>query len=246
MKNYGETSGRVVLITGGFGGIGFATGKVFSENGYRVILADTEIGNSPANCKSFSCDIRNNAEVQALFRFCRETFGRLDVLVTAHGVYNSVKCIEATEGDFDRVIDTNFRAVFFCCQEALRLIDEGVIINVGSSVGIAADKDAPVYSASKAAVHQLTKCLAQEYGRRVRVNAIAPGPVDTPLLRKAFNEDAMIIEAYRKMTLRGIAVPEEIARMIYFMASDACKFMNGAVVPFDGGESILYAGEPSK
>lgn len=244
--NRSETLEKVALITGGFGGIGFATGKVFSENSYRVILADTEIKDSPANCSVFSCDVRNRAEVQALFRFCRETLGRLDVLVTAHGVHNSAKCTEATEEDFDRVMDTNFRAVFFCCQEALRLIDEGVIINVGSSVGIAADKDAPVYSASKAAVHQLTKCLAQEYGRRVRVNAIAPGPVDTPLLRRAFNEDATVIEAYSKMALRGIAAPEEVARMIYFMASDVCKFMNGAVVSFDGGESILYTGEPPK
>lgn len=241
-----KTSKKVALITGGFGGIGLATGKLFAISGYRVILADKIILDPPADCTPFRCDVQKMDEVRALFQFCREKLGRLDVLVTAHGVHNSIKCTEATEEDFDQVMDANLKAVFFCCQEALRLMDKGVIINVGSSLGIAADKDAPVYSASKAAVHQLTKCLAQGYGRRVRVNAIAPGPVDTSLLRKAFNDDAMVIEAYRKMALRGIAVPEEIAQIIYFMASDACQFMNGAIVPVDGGESILYSGEPPK
>lgn len=243
-----ETPGKVVLITGGLGGVGFATGKLFAKNGYLVILADSKekSGDMPVNCTYFQCDIQNVSEVQTLFRFCRATYDRLDVLVTAHGVHNSVKCVDAEEADFDYVMDTNFKAVFFCCREALQLMDEGVIVNIGSSVGIAADKDAPTYSASKAAVHQLTKCLAQEYGRRVRVNAIAPGPVDTPFLRGAFNNNNETMEAYRRMALRGIAAPEEVARVILFMASDACRFMNGSVVPFDGGESILYAGEPSK
>ena len=163
---------KVVLVTGGFGGIGFATAKLFSEKEYKVIIADKEVKNVPPNCVAFSCDFRNITEIKALFRFCRETFGRLDVLVTAHGIFNAAKCTEATEEDFNGVMETNFKAVFFCCQEALRLMDEGVIINIGSSVGIAADKDSPIYSVSKAAVHHLTKCLAQEYGRRVRVNVI--------------------------------------------------------------------------
>lgn len=237
---------RVVLITGGFGGIGFSTGKMFSRNGYQVVLADTQIKKTHFNANTFLCDLRDVGDITRLFGFIKEKFGRLDVLVTAHGVHSSVKSTQATETDFNEVLDANLKSVFFCCKETLLLMKQGTIINVGSSVGIVADKDAPLYSVSKAAIHQLTKCLAQEYGKRVRVNAIAPGPVDTPFLRGAFKNNKKVIANYRRKALRGIATPEEVAQMIYFMASDSCKFMNGAIVSFDGGESILYTGEPAK
>src|SRR3989344_981224 len=237
---------KVVIVTGGNGGIGFATGNEFLGNDYQVILADTadNIEIKKTGISYFSCNLNDLGALESLFRFCKEKFGRLDVLITAHGVHNSVKCIDATESDFDIVMNTNFKSIFFCCREALKLMDKGIIINIGSSVGIAADKDAPVYSASKAALHQLTKCLAQEYGRRIRVNAIAPGPIETPLLRRAVNNDPVTMEAVRKMNVRGIAQPEEVAKMIFFMASDTCQFMNGSIVPFDGGESITHSGEP--
>lgn len=250
-----ENARKVALITGGFGGIGLATGKAFVRNRYDVLLAD--IGAVPetlADAKDGTdsmtfyphCDVRLEGSIKKLFEVCKETYGRLDALVTAHGVHNSQKVPELTEEGFDLIMDTNFKGVVLCTREALRLMKTGVIINVGSSVGIAADSDAPIYTASKAAVHHFTKCLAQKSGRDIRVNAIAPGPVDTPLLRKAFNNDQQAFEAYRHSALRGIASPDEIGEMIVFMASDACKFMNGAIVPFDGGESILYAGEPPK
>lgn len=245
------TDKKVVIVTGGFGGIGFATGKRFAKNGYQVLLADnnretTMDWDEYPDMDVMISNVASMAEVKELFNHCVRVFGRLDVLVTAHGIHNSVKCADAKEKDFDSVMDVNVKGTFFCCREALRMMDEGVIVNVGSSVGIAADKDAPIYSMSKAAVHQLTKCLAQEHGRKVRVNCIAPGPIDTPLLRRAFGNDEAAMEAYRAMALRGIAKPEEVAEMIFFMASDACKFMNGAIVPFGGGESILYVGEPAK
>lgn len=258
MEKTGQNAGisrKVALVTGGFGGIGLATGKAFVRNKYDVLLAD--IGVAPATLTDVpddtdhmtlypNCDVRLEGSVKRLFEVCRETYGRLDTLVTAHGVHNSQKVPELTEESFDLIMDTNFKGVVLCTREALRLMKTGVIINVGSSVGIAADSDAPIYSASKAAVHHFTKCLAQKSGRDIRVNAIAPGPVDTPLLRRAFNNDQRAIEEYRHLALRGIASPDEVGEMIVFMASDACKFMNGAIVPFDGGESILYAGEPSK
>ncbi|OGY64312.1 MAG: hypothetical protein A3I89_01325 [Candidatus Harrisonbacteria bacterium RIFCSPLOWO2_02_FULL_41_11] len=255
---------KVVLVTGGFGGIGFATGKAFIKSGYDVLLTDIAAAPSPEVLESFhelnrissdavgnmvlypKCDIRSEEMARDLFEFCKKAYGRLDVLVTAHGVYSSQKVSELTEEEIDRIMDTNFKGVVLCAREALYLMKTGVIINVGSSVGIAADSDSPIYSASKAAIHQFTKCLAQKCGRTIRVNVIAPGPVDTPLLRKAFNNDLKTIEEYRRMALRGIASCDEIATMIVFMASDACNFMNGAIVPFDGGESILYAGEPPK
>lgn len=248
--NNPSTSKGIVLITGGLGGIGFATAKLFARNGYEVVIFDKvekkQAPELPSGVEYYSCDVRNVQEIKNLFRFLKKRYGRLDVLVTAHGIHSTAKCLEASEEDFDEVMGTNFKSVFFLCSEALRLMNEGVIINIGSSVGIAADKDAPIYSVSKAAVHHLTKCLAQKYGRRVRINALALGPVDTPLLQDAFNNDAKIIDTYRASSLRGIATPEEVARFIYFMASDECKFMNGAIVPFDGGESILYSGEPPK
>lgn len=243
---------KVVLVTGGLGGIGLATGKEFARNGFNVLLSDLSASASanrvPAdkNVHYHRCDARMIDEVVGLFRQCRVRFGRLDVLVTAHGVYAPQRVEATPEDQFDWIMDTNFKGVYFCISEALKLMEEGAIITVGSSIGIAAEKDSPVYCASKAAVHHLARCLAQKVGRKIRVNSIAPGPIDTPLLRGSFNNDPVMIEQYRRMALRGIASPEEVAKMVFFMASDACQFMNGAVVPFDGGESIMYSGEPQR
>ncbi len=233
---------KVVMVTGATGGIGKATCEVFRTNDWSVLPTDLLVQSG----NGFECNMRSVQQIEKLFEYCRDRYGRLDALVSAHGVHNSVKCANSTEQSFDDVMDMNFKSVFFLCREALKMMTTGSIVLVGSSVGIAADKDAPVYSASKAAVHQLVKCLAQEHGREVRVNSVAPGPVDTKMLRHAFGYDQGTINAYRQMALRGIAEPSEVAEMIYFMTSEKCRFMNGSIVTFDGGESILYSGEPAK
>lgn len=241
---------KVVIVTGGASGIGLAAGLEFSGLGYQVILAD--IQNPPkrilvehAELHYTECDVRAYTQVELLFLYRKESFGRLDVLVNVAGVHNSLKLHEGKIFDFDNVLQTNLNGTMYCCREAVKLMDEGVIINIASSVGIAADKDAPAYSTSKAAVIHFTKCIAQAYGQRIKCNAISPGPIDTPLLRRAFPNDPNL-DAVRAMNPRGVETPEKLAKLIAFMASDDCQFVNGANWIFDGGESIIYAGEPPK
>lgn len=238
---------KIAIITGGAGGIGLATALELI-NDYEVIVADIIFGRKiPHFIDRFICDVSLEEQVENLFQHCKKIFGRLDLLVNVAGVFSASKVKEATAEEFSRVYKTNILGIFLCSRAALRLMETGVIINIASSVGIAADKDAPLYSSSKAWVIHFTKCLAQEYGEKIRCNAICPGPIDTKFLRDAFHNDEKAMESYAKMNPRGrIAKPEEVAELIAFIASEKAGFINGATMQIDGGESIVYKGEPEK
>ena len=212
-----------------------------------------EIKSKGGEAICFQMDVSNKTEVDQVFDEVVKQFGRLDILVNNAGIYFPKTALELTEKDWDKMIDINLKGQFLCAQRAAKEMAKnkwGRIINISSvasgQVGVGILGGAH-YTASKGGVIGLSETLAVEWAPLgINVNVIAPGPVDTPLLRKAFNNDLKTIEEYRRMALRGIASCDEIATMIVFMASDACNFMNGAIVPFDGGESILYAGEPPK
>lgn len=236
---------KVAIVTGGASGIGLATASLFAENGYQVIQVDNRVLGSRFP-QVLRCDVSQPDRVQALFQSCKDTFGRLDLLVNCAGVHYSSRVHEDDIERFDWLTRTNIYGTYYCCREALKLMEEGVIINVASSVGIAADPAAAAYSASKAWVIHFTKCIAQEYGRKVRCNSICPGPTDTPLWRNAFGNDPVKMEEVKKVNPMGkIATPDEIAKVILFVASDEASFVNGATWEVDGGESIFYY-EPPK
>lgn len=238
---------KVAIVTGGASGIGVATAFGLLKNGYKVIIADKKAGQDVSpSFLYFRCDVGYAKAVARLFQFCKERFGRLDLLVNCAGAHYSAKVHEDDLYRFKRLMETNVYGVYYCCHGALKIMNEGVIINVASSVGVAADPSAAAYSASKAWVIHFTKCIAQEYGRRIRCNTVCPGPTDTPLLRNAFSNDPAKLEEIAKMNPRGrIATPDEIADVILFLASDKASFVNGATWTIDGGESIFYY-EPPK
>jgi meso-butanediol dehydrogenase / (S,S)-butanediol dehydrogenase / diacetyl reductase len=240
---------KIAIVTGGASGMGLATAiKLHNESGFKVIIADlTFSAEVPSFLDKVACDVGFEKQVENLFQYCQKKYGRLDLFVNFAGVHTPAKVKEATTEEFESIYRTNILGTFLCSRAALRLIDKGVIVNIASSVGIAADKDAPLYSASKAYVIQLTKCMALEYGKKIRCNTVCPGPVNTKFLRRAFHNDEKVMESYARMNPRGrIAKPEEVADYIAFVVSEKGDFINGATIQIDGGESISYGGEPEK
>ncbi len=243
---------KVAVVTGGASGIGLATAIGLEKDGYKVIVADINKVSwsfrSDVDILSRRCDVSRYDQVVKLFQFCKDHLGRLDVLVNVAGVHYSSKFVhEENPENFDKLTKVNVYGTYWCCHEALKLMIEGTIINIGSSVGIAADPAAAAYSASKAWVIHFTKCLAQQYGKQgIRCNTLCPGATDTPFLRNAFGNDPAKLKEIAEYNPRGmVATPEDIANTILFLVSDKSRFVNGATWTVDGGESIFYW-EPPK
>lgn len=237
---------KVALVTGAASGIGKATAERFSWDGYEAIFVDKGFGNnvvSPGHI-CLEVDLTDERGILFLFEIVEKIYGRLDALVNNAGVHLG-KTIEGTlSSEFDELVAVNMRAPFLCARQAMPLLRKtnGTIINVASGVGIVPDSDAPLYSASKAWLIHFTKCLALRYKETgVRVNAVCPGPTDTPMLQAAYgNSAARISEAGNVNPLGRIAKPEEVANVIVFLASDQASYVNGAVWTVDGGESVNF------
>lgn len=240
---------RVALVTGAASGIGKATAERFVQDGYRVVFVDKTFGGFGDNIVPLEhilleVDLTDERPTLFLFDLVEKRCGRLDVLVNNAGVHLGKTIEETLTSEFDELAAVNMRAPFLCARQAMPLLRKthGTIINVASGVGIAPDKNAPFYSASKAWLIHFTKCLALRYEETsVRVNAVCPGPTDTPMLRAAYNNSAArILEAGNVNPLGRIAQPEEVANVIAFLASDQASYVNGAVWTVDGGESINF------
>lgn len=249
MQVTGITDYKVAVVTGGASGIGKATALEFARLGYTVIILDKNCPNRGGSSEYYACDVTYERDIHVAFNRIFARFCRIDVLVNNAGVHLARPVTETSIEEYERVMG-NLKSVFLCSQAALPFLlpSRGSIINIASGMGILPDKDAPIYSTSKAAIIHLTKCLALEYGRQgVRVNCVCPGPVETPFLLNAFGGRQDLVELSGKMNPLGRnAKPEEIARVIAFLASDDASYVNGATWTVDGGESINYGGEPPK
>src|SRR5271154_6215876 len=238
--------GKRILITGGASGIGAATAARFLEEGSAVCVLDRDSEAQrriqsalPGLGAAIASDVSNLTEVQAAFAEAIRLMGGVDVLVNNAGISIRHKFLDITPEEWDKVIAVNLTGVFYVAQTAARHMMEGeggVILQTASTNGIMGYPFYADYNATKAGVIELTNSMALELAPKVRVCAVAPGYVLTPMQRAEYT-DAMLDEVNRKIPLRRHAQPEEIAALFAYLASDDAAFATGHVFTMDGGET---------
>jgi Dehydrogenases with different specificities (related to short-chain alcohol dehydrogenases) len=184
----------------------------------------------------YQVDITKEEEIQKAFQKIKH----LDIVVNNAGIYFQASIEETSQEQLDKIIDVNFKGAYLISKYALPLIKEskGNIINISSVVGIVSDPTSPAYCSTKAALIMLTKCMAREYGLKgVRVNAILPGPIDTPLLRRVLSSEELIKKYAALNPMRRVGKPEEVANVAAFLASDEASYVTGGIYLVDGGQS---------
>ena len=235
-----------VLVTGGASGIGAATAARFLEEGSQVVVLDRDskareriARDLPKLAGVVSADVSKLNEVQAAFAEAVRMMGRVDVLINNAGISVRHKFLDITPDEWDRVIAVNLTGVFYMAQISARHMMEkgsGVILQTASTNGMVGYPYYADYNATKAGVIEMTKSMALELAPKVRVNAIAPGYVLTPMQRAEYT-DAMLLEVNNKIPMRRHAKPEEIAALFAFLASEDAAYITGHVYVIDGAES---------
>ena len=257
-------SGRTAIVTGGAVGIGRATAAALAEAGAQVVVADrdretgertaAEIAEAGGLAEFRAVDVSQRLEVDALVEATKSAHGRLDVMVNNAGIITDAPFLEISEEELDRVHAVNFKGVFFGCQAAGRVMVEqrsGSIVNLASGAIDVATPTLVPYATSKAAVAQLSRSVAVELGPfGVRVNAVAPGFIDTPMNERHAsgpdgrldpNKHGEVLAARATMSPMGLTgEPRDIALAVLYLASDAGRFMTGTVLRPNGGATMPW------
>jgi meso-butanediol dehydrogenase / (S,S)-butanediol dehydrogenase / diacetyl reductase len=238
--------GKRVLITGGASGIGAATAARFLEEGSAVVVLDRDArgraqiqSQLPRLAGTVDADVSNLKQVEAAFVEAVGLMGGVDVLINNAGISIRHNFLDITPEEWDKVIAVNLTGVFYVAQTAARHMYQrgaGVILQTVSTNGSVGQPYYADYNATKAGVIELTKTMALELAPRIRVCAVAPGYVLTPMQRAEYT-DAMLEEVNQKIPLRRLAKPEEIAALFAFLASDDAAYATGHVYTLDGGET---------
>ena len=242
---------KVAIITGGSRGIGYATAQAFLRQGAKVALCASRQENADkavaalqeefpdGDLLGIAPDLADYDSVKAAFDGVETTWGRIDILVNNAGVSESTPFTAYTEETFDRVLDLNVKGVYNCARavcDGMIARHSGVILNTSSMVSISGQPGGVAYPPSKFAVNGFTLSLARELGPQgIRVNAVAPGIIDTVLSKKAIYDQTEYTMSM--IPLRRAGKPEEIGDVIVCMASDRFGYMTGAVVKVDGGKN---------
>jgi meso-butanediol dehydrogenase / (S,S)-butanediol dehydrogenase / diacetyl reductase len=242
---------KSAFLTGAASGIGRATALRLASEGASIFACDVDeaglkdtvaaIAAAGGTAIAHRLDVSNSAACRAAVAAAVARFGKLDVLCNIAGVMSWGHATEISEAEWDRVVAVNLSGVFFLCQAAIPHLVEtkGVIVNMASAAGVKGQAYTLPYSVTKAGVISLTKCLALEYGKRgLRVVALAPGGVKTPLTSSVnFPEGADMSLVAKLMPLVSLAEPEEIAAAVAYLASDEARYVTGAVLSIDGGQT---------
>lgn len=249
---------KVCIITGAAGGQGQVAVEIFAKEGAKILATDmavaptdsieTSMEKYPDRIRYLSGNMINNSDLEAVVQETVSTYGHIDVLFNNHGAMVGSPLLETTEEEVDLVLNVNVRSSFFLCQKVARsMVDKGIegSIILNSSVGgLLGFPDMAAYGASKAGVAQMARSMANDLKEhRIRVNAVAPGGIDTPMPHKyleKFEDREEIWKAMEQAHLTGrLGRPEEVIWLVVFLASEEASFMNGAVVCVDGGYSCV-------
>jgi NAD(P)-dependent dehydrogenase (short-subunit alcohol dehydrogenase family) len=241
--------GKIALITGGSSGIGKATAQAFIKHGAKVIIADISVEAGEQVVKDLKqvggealfvrTDVSDAAAVEAMVRKTVDTFGRLDYAFNNAGIEgDSAPTGEVDWDNLDRVININLKGLMYCMRyeiSAMLQTGGGAIVNTASIAGIVGFPNLAPYVASKHAVAGMTRTAAMEYGKHnIRVNAIAPGVILTPMVERSFTEEQMEGLAETK-PLGRLGQPDEIADSVIYLCSDSASFITGHILVADGG-----------
>jgi meso-butanediol dehydrogenase / (S,S)-butanediol dehydrogenase / diacetyl reductase len=237
-------AGKRVVVTGGTSGIGEATSRRFLEEGARVValaIGEDEVATAAERIpgvEAVRCDVADADAVAAAFARIDELLGGIDVLVANAGISIRKPFLEIEPADWQRVLDVNLTGVFNCAQQAARrmVIGGGVILMTASTNGLTGHAYYADYNASKAGVILLARTMALELAPTVRVNAVCPGYVLTPMQESEYTP-AMLEQVNATIPLGRHATPDEIAALYAFLASDEGAYFTGAVISIDGGET---------
>ena len=238
-------SNKRVLVTGGARGIGAATAARFLEEGARVVVLDRDRGGLdeirrelPGLSGGILADVSEAGQVAGAFEELDAILGGLDVLINNAGISIRHSFMDITPQEWRQVMDVNLNGVFFIAQQAARRMlagDGGVILNMGSTNGLRGYHHYADYNASKAGVIELSRSMALELAPAVRVNAVCPGYILTPMQEAEYTPD-MLRACESKIPLRRLGRPEDVAAIFAFLASDDAAFLTGQVFIIDGGE----------
>jgi len=246
-------TGKVALVTGGGSGIGRATVVQFAREGARVVILDQDrtgaeaaaraVADAGGTVRVIEGDVAVAADAERAVRETRAAFGRLDVLVNNAGRELVASLPETTEADWDRVVDVNLKSIFLLSRAAIPVMAAqggGVIVNTASQLGLVGARRFGAYTASKGAVVNLTRSMALDCAPlAIRVNAVCPGAIDTPLLRRQFTgrpgPQGTLDDLARLHPLGRLGRPEEVSAAIVFLASDEATFVTGSILVVDGG-----------
>ena len=250
----GRLDGKVAVITGAAGGIGREAALLFSSEGARVCVADVDAEQgeaTAAECREalfHRVDVSDSDSVRGLYDETARRFGGIDVLYNNAGIMppDDASILDTEPEAWQRVQDVNAKGVYLCCKHGiphLLVRGGGSVINVASFVALVGAATSQIsYTASKGAVLALSRELAVEFARRgVRVNALCPGPVETPLLMRLFEQDPAAFERRRvHLPMGRLARAREIANAALFLASDESSYVNGSTFLVDGGLTAAY------
>ncbi len=252
MSNLFNLNNKVAVVTGAAKGMGRTHALLLSESGAKVVVSDIlindcekvveEIKNKNGQAIAVKCDISQKTEVDEMIKTTIKEFNRIDILVNNAGIVDFKDFMEITEEDWNKTIDINLKGYFLCSQAAAKEMSKqksGNIINIGSiamgQIGIAFP-NLVHYVSSKGGIAGMTESLALDLAPHgIRVNAIAPGAIDTSMVDTIKNNEAVLNGLLARLPMKRMGQPEEISSVVVFLASDASSYMTGSVINVDGG-----------